>query len=77
MRTLVSTSPEKFVPSKDAVLRHEFIRLGLTDSVLLEFISIQTEGPAPTLLAADFELAYAAETNGCLVENFNHWRENV
>lgn len=75
MKILIEGAREQFVPSNSAANRPEFFKLGLTDSALLEFSSIQTEGPVPTLLTADLDLAIAAEMNGYRVENFNHWRD--
>jgi hypothetical protein len=74
MQTFVRACAEKFVPSLTAISRPEFMKLGHTDAALLEFASIKTDGPAPTLLTADLDLAIAAEMKGYSVRNFNYCR---
>ena len=74
MKRLVEIAPETYIPSRMAVSRPEYARLGLTDAVLLERASREVDGPAPTLLTADLDLAIAAEKRGYSVENFNHYR---
>jgi hypothetical protein len=60
---------ERAIESKSAVSRPEFVRLGLTDSVLLH---LATE--SHTLLTADVDLYLAACKQGLRAENFNHYR---
>ena len=60
---------ECFIESRMAVARPEFVRLGLTDSVLLH---IATE--SRTLLTADADLYLAALNKGLKASNFNHFR---
>jgi len=60
---------ELAVSSKLAVSKTEFVRLGLTDSVLLSLAS-----QSHTLLTADMDLYLAAVTQGLKAENFNHFR---
>ena len=60
---------ECFIESRVAVARTEFVRLGLTDSVLLHIAA-----EAGTLLTADVGLYLAALYKGLKAENFNHYR---
>ena len=60
---------ELSVESKLAVSGAEFVRLGLTDSVLLHLAT-----GSHTLLTADVDLYLAATTRGLKAENFNHFR---
>lgn len=70
-RAIVQTPTciEFAVESKLAVSRTEFIRLGLTDSVLLHLAT-----DSHTLLTADVDLYLAAIAQGLKAENFNHYR---
>jgi hypothetical protein len=52
-------------------MRDEFIRLGLTDSVLLEL-----GRSGATLLTVDLDLYLAALDAGLNVINYNHLKEN-
>lgn len=60
---------ERFIESAAAAARPEFVRLGLTDSALL-----QLAGDSHTLLTADVDLYLAALHRGLNAENFNHHR---
>ena len=61
---------EHYCQSRQAISRKEFIRLGLTDSVLLhETID------SFFLLTADLNLYLAALNEGYPVANFNHFRD--
>jgi hypothetical protein len=60
---------ERFIESRIAVDRPEFLRLGLTDSALL-----QVGAESHTLLTADLNLYLAASQLGLMAENFNHHR---
>ena len=69
---IVSNLLETYVPSRTAVARPEFERLGLTDAVLLD------DGLADaTLLTADLLLYLAALQAGRPVRNFHHDRGNI
>jgi hypothetical protein len=68
-RTLIEATEEHYYESSGAAARTEFIRLGLTDSVLLN-----AAGSSHTLLTADFDLYLAATAQGGTVVNFNHLR---
>lgn len=71
-RALLETpgNEERFVESKVAMTRTEFVRLGLTDAALLH---MATE--SHTLLTADLDLYLAAVSQGLKAENFNHLRK--
>jgi hypothetical protein len=60
---------EIYVPSSQASGRAEFLRLGLTDSALLE-----TCHDGISILSSDFDLWQAALTAGYEAINFNHER---
>ena len=59
LRSLIHESREIVVSSTAASAREEFVRLGLTDTALLEHVSNQTP-----LLTADLQLYLAALDNG-------------
>ena len=67
---MLETLAEEYVESKNAALRSEFVRLGLTDSVLL-----QANELGYVLLTADLHLYQAAMAKGLDARNFNHLRE--
>lgn len=73
LKLLMSHSTEMFISSVIAATRVEFLELGLTDAVLLEFISTKYQGFSPTLLTVDLKLAIKAEMLGYSVVNFNHY----
>jgi hypothetical protein len=60
---------EQYVPSRRVVAAREFMRVGLTDAVLLDIATEQH-----TLLTADLDLYLAATNRGLKAENFNHRR---
>ena len=68
-RLLIGTAEEKYYASKQSSQRHEFPKLGLTDSALLEAVS--DDNP---LLTVDLDLYLAALANGGKAVNFNHMR---
>jgi len=61
---------EHYCESRLAISRKEFIRLGLTDSVLLHETT-----DSSILLTADLDLYLAAVNEGYPAKNFNHFRE--
>jgi len=67
---IVTSSVEVYIRSSDAVQGDYFIRLGLTDSVILNCLSSET-----TLLTADMDLFLAALNSGNKAVNFNHIRD--
>lgn len=71
LQTLIRTATEIAVTSKAAVERLEFVRLGLTDTALLEATAEEV-----VLLSTDLALCLAAESTGKLAMNFNHVRDN-
>jgi predicted nucleic acid-binding protein len=71
LRTVSTDSQERYVPSRAAARRSEFIRLGLADAALLE----ATAAEKATLLTADFNLYHAALAKGGDALNFNHLRD--
>jgi len=67
---IISTGDEHLIASRTAAARNEYLRLGLTDSVLLETATL-----GGTLLTADYDLYCAALTAKLRAENFNHVRD--
>ncbi len=73
LRYLVVESREVVVSSNKAVQNQEYMRLGLTDAVLIEVAS-----PFTPVLTADRKLYYAiAARDVRAAENFNHLRDQV
>lgn len=68
---LIAANEESDIPSASAVDRHQFLRLGLTDVVLME----ATAESGATLLTVDHDLYQATLVNGGNAINFNHLRE--
>ncbi|MBV9863489.1 MAG: hypothetical protein JO267_15230 [Alphaproteobacteria bacterium] len=68
-RELIDNGEERSIASRDAVQHPDFLRLGLTDSVLLSMGKA-----AGTLLTSDLDLYLAAMHRGVSAENFNHFR---
>jgi hypothetical protein len=68
-RALTNAVDERYLESSRAVKRVEFLRLGLTDAVLLDVVD-----GAYTLLTADLDLYLAATTRGFKAVNFNRYR---
>jgi hypothetical protein len=66
---LVKTTNEQYIASSQGVDRDEFVRLGLTDSVLLDVTSLPY-----TLLTDDLDLYLAAAHRGYSAVNFTHVR---
>jgi hypothetical protein len=66
---LIQSTEERYQESRRAAGRSEFLRLGLTDAVLLE-----ATGTSHTLLTADLDLYLAATARGGPAVNFNHLR---
>lgn len=69
-RYLIQSTDEHYCESRQATTRNEFIRLGLTDSVLLH-----ETANSFTLLTADLDLYLAAVNEGYSALNFNHLRD--
>ena len=67
---LINGSVEAYVESRRATMHEKYLRLGITDSVLL---TQQLAGG--TILTVDFDLYFAASTAGRDVINYNHLRE--
>jgi hypothetical protein len=55
LATLIATCPEIPVQSLNGSRREEFGNLGLTDTVILHFCTMQIDGLVPTLLTTDTE----------------------
>ena len=68
----IESANERYCESRQAITRKEFIRLGLTDSVLLHEMT-----DSFILLTADLDLYLAAINEGYEAVNFNHLREYV
>lgn len=69
-RDYIPSADEHYCESRRAITRKEFIRLGLTDSVILHEMT-----DAFILLTDDLNLYLAAINEGYLAENFNHLRD--
>ena len=69
---LILRMPEEYVESRTAAGAKEFLRLGLTDSALLEIAS-----ESRSLLTTDLDLYLSASKRGVSAINFNHLREGV
>ena len=67
---LIDRAEERVVASGRAVLRPEYLKLGLTDAVLLEALHTGT-----ILVTDDLDLYLAASMTGMSVVNFNHLRD--
>ena len=67
---LIGRAEEHVVASRRAVLRPEYLKLGLTDAVLLEALQTGT-----VLVTDDLDLYLAASTAGLSVVNFTHLRD--
>lgn len=70
LRDVIHMAAELYVPSKTASARQEFVRLGMTDSALLEALTTDV-----ALLTVDLDLYVAALKNHRNSINFNHLRE--
>lgn len=70
LRALIAESPETVIASREASGDGAFLRLGLTDAVLLQAVS-----PDAPLVTVDLELYLAASAYGDeRAINFNHLR---
>ena len=69
-KRLVKNTKEIYVASAPATEREEFLRLGLSDSALLEVAKDEV-----VILSTDLDLCVAAEMAGYDVVNFNHLRD--
>ena len=67
---VIARMSEHYVPSRVAIARPEFLRLGLTDATLLE-----PQFQDATLLTTDLHLYLAALQAGRSAFNFNHLRD--
>lgn len=68
---LIEGSVEVSVASIHGVRREEFMRLDLTDAVVLHFLAMHEAGIQPTLLTADEPVANAASACGYDVFDYN------
>ena len=67
---LIGRAEEHVVASRRAVLRPEYLRLGLTDAILLEALQTGT-----VLVTDDLDLHLAASIAGLSVVNLTHLRD--
>jgi len=67
---IISSIVEIYIPSKDCLNDHNFVRFGLTDNGILEVMPEQSE-----LITDDLNLYIAAVSKGIFATNFNHLRE--
>ena len=70
LEKVVACSKEVYVPSKSVVGQQVFLKLGLTDSVLVNVTGDMT------LLTTDFDLYQVALHKGVRAENFHHLRSS-
>lgn len=70
MREMMNKTQEDYINSKSASARNEFLRLGLTDSALLEL-----KPTTVPILTSDLDLYLTAQALRRPVFNFNHMRE--
>lgn len=70
LKALINDADELPISSKSASAHNEFLRLGLTDAVLLEAADVET-----ILLTTDLELYLAVQATGAPAINFNHIRD--
>jgi hypothetical protein len=68
-KNLIQNTNEKYLPSKEACDRGEFIRFGLSDNALLEVGKTDI-----VLVSVDANLCIAAQNAGYEAVNFNHLR---
>jgi hypothetical protein len=66
----VADTTEIYMPSVQASRRNEFLRLGLTDAVVLG-----SAAEADTIVTADLDLYLEAARQDRKAINFNHYRE--
>ncbi|MFH1118073.1 MAG: PIN domain-containing protein [Pseudomonadota bacterium] len=71
-RGVVRSTEEEYVQSRTACEAKDFMRLGLTDSALIEI-----SNASRTLLTTDVSLYLSALNRGILAINFNHLREHI
>ena len=69
-RRVIQSADERYIESKPAAERKEFLWIGLTDSALL-----QAGADAHELLTADSRLYAAAVSQGLNATNFHHYRQ--
>lgn len=69
-RTVIECTPETYIPSVAASGGAEFLRLGLTDAVL-----VQASSEEVVVLTTDLNLYLAAIAKGSPAINFNHLRD--
>ena len=69
-RDYIPSADEHYCESRRAINREEFIRLGLTDAVILHEMT-----DVFILLTDDFDLYCAAIKEGYQAQNFNHLRD--
>lgn len=68
---LITATEERYIPSRAAAARTEYVRLGLTDAALLEVADKQA-----AILTTDHGLYRAALASGVPAFNFNHIRDH-
>ena len=69
LATLISKFEEEYIRSIDATHQSDFLRLGLTDAVIL-----RSAGAVDCIITADLDLYLALSKAGHNVVNFNHVR---
>lgn len=71
LKRMIHIIDERGIESRTATERNEYLRLGLTDSVLLELAN-----SGASLLTADLGLYLAALSSGYSVANYNHIKDS-
>jgi hypothetical protein len=72
LQDIANASLELQIPARTAATAPEYLRLGLTDAVLLELGKF-----GRTLLSDDFDLCHAAAARGYSVINYNYLRDGM
>jgi len=68
LRALLTIAEERYVASRQAAENSTFLRLGITDAVVLDAMDVSS-----TLLTSDLDLYLEAARQGRTVVNFNHY----
>ena len=69
LRDFARDVEETYVPSCEAVFHSAYLKLGLSDCVIMELAKRETK-----IISADWALCGLLESAGLKVENFNHAR---
>lgn len=73
-KELVQSLTEVYVESRTAIMREEFLTLGLTDAAILHFCTLPLGDLGPTLLSVDEDLINNASSLGYGCIDYNQLR---